>query len=302
MLKTYQAETGLAYFGLILATIFWAGNVIVARGVADSIPPVALSFMRWFIAMALILPFTGKSLWVKRHTIRESWRYLLLLAALSVGFFNTLLYLSAHTTDAANIGLINASMPVMVALLAWLSFGQAPGRVKTLGIFFALVGMTIIVSKGSMDRLLGLAFQVGDLFMLLAVLCWSVYSVLLKRHPVAGLTGLEFLSTQITLGVAVILPLYLTEFLLIGGFEFQTQHVAPILYVALLPGLAAYGLWNFGVQRLGPQSAAMSAYLVPIFVAVLGWWLLDEAPTLYHLYGAIFILGGVYLATMRQQI
>ena len=300
MLKAVRAETGFAYLGLILATIFWAGNIIVARGVSDSIPPIALSFWRWFIAMALILPFTGKSLWAQRQTIRENWKYLLLLAALSVGFFNTLLYLSAHTTDAANIGLINSSMPVMVALLAWLALGLVPSRIKVLGIFCALAGMLIIVSKGSLNRLFGLQLQVGDLFMVLAVLCWSVYSVLLKRHPIS-LTGLEFLSTQIVLGVLVIVPLYLTEFLMLGGFSFQPQHLAPILYVALFPGLLAYGLWNFGVQRLGPQSAAMSAYLVPIFVALLAWWLLNETPAIYHLYGAIFILGGIYMASWTRQ-
>jgi drug/metabolite transporter (DMT)-like permease len=300
MLKSRRAEDTLAYFGLILATIFWAGNIIVARGVMDEIPPVALSFWRWFIAMALILPFTGKSIWAHRQTIRENWKYLLILAALSVGFFNTLLYLSAHTTDAANIGLINSSMPVMVGLLAWLALGVVPSRVKILGIFCALSGMLIIVSKGSFDRLFSLQLQVGDLFMVLAVLCWSVYSVLLKRYPIS-LTGLEFLSTQIVMGVLVIVPLYLTEFLLFGGFNFQPQHLPPILYVALFPGLLAYGLWNFGVQHLGPQSAAMSAYLVPVFVALLAWWLLNETPAAYHLYGAIFILGGVYMASWKRQ-
>lgn len=301
MSKSRQAETGLAYFGLILATIFWAGNVIVARGVADSIPPVALSFWRWFIAMILVLPFTGKSIWAQRLIIKDNWKYLLLLAALSVGFFNTLLYLSAHTTDAANIGLINSSMPVMVTLIAWLVLGAAPSKTKVLGIIFALVGMFVIVSQGDLNRLLTLQLQVGDLYMVLAVLCWSVYSVLLKRHPVP-LAGLEFLATQIVLGVLVIVPMYVTEFALVGGFAFHyQQHLAPILYVAIFPGLLAYGLWNFGVQHLGPQSAAMSAYLVPIFVALLAWWLLKEAPAPYHLYGAIFILGGVYLATRRQQ-
>lgn len=298
MPKPVRAEAGFAYLGLILATIFWAGNVIVARGVSDSIPPVALSFWRWFIAMLLILPFTGGRIWSQRQVIRENWQQLLLLAALSVGFFNTLLYLSAHTTDAANIGLINSSMPVMVTLLAWLALGIAPDRIKILGIFCAMVGMLIIVSKGSISRLLGLQLQIGDLFMLLAVLCWSVYSVLLKRNPIA-LTGLEFLSTQIVLGVLVIMPLYLTEFLLVGGFELQPEHFAPIFYVALFPGLVAYGLWNFAVQRLGPQSASMSAYLVPVFVALLAWWLLSETPAAYHLYGAIFILGGVYMASWK---
>lgn len=298
MPKTPRAEVGLAYFGLILATLFWAGNVIVARGVAESIPPVALSFWRWFVAMMLILPFTGKAVWAQRQIIRNSWKYLLFLAALSVGFFNTLLYLSAHTTDAANIGLINSSMPVMVALLAWLTLGAVPSKVKILGIIFAISGMLAIVANGSLSRILSLQLQVGDLYMVLAVLCWSVYSVFLKRHPVS-LTGLEFLTTQIVLGVLVIVPLYLTELTLVGGFEFQYQHLAPIIYVALFPGLLAYGLWNYGVQHLGPQSAAMSAYLVPIFVAVLAWLLLNEPPALYHLYGAILILGGVYLATHK---
>ncbi len=288
----------LAYSGLVLTTLFWAGNVVVARGFADQIPPVALSFWRWFLALLILLPLGLRPAWARRQVIARHWKMLLVLGALSVGFFNTLLYLAAQTTSAANIGLINSTMPVMVILLAWLTLGQRPSILHIAGIMLAIVGTLVVVSQGSWNGMIGLSYQAGDLLMVLAVFFWSIFSVMLNRYPIP-LGALEFLTAQIFFGVLVILPFYLLELVVIGGFSMRPAHVLPFTYVALFPGLLAYALWNHGVRKLGPNSASMSAYLVPVFAAALAWALLGEALALYHALGGFLILLGVFCATRR---
>jgi drug/metabolite transporter (DMT)-like permease len=286
----------LAYIGLILTTLFWAGNAVVARGMAGIIPPVALSFWRWFIALIILLPFCWSSLRSKRQIIGQHFGILVLFGALSVGFFNTLLYLAAQTTSAANIGLINSNMPIMVFLLGWLLLGEKPGPVRIIGIVFALFGMLIIVGQGNLASFVSLDFHTGDLLMVLAIAFWSIFSVLLKRHPIP-LSALEFLAVQIFFGVLVILPFYAAELLLAGGFTMQAPLILPFLYVAIFPGLLAYGLWNYGVQQLGSSSAAMSAYLIPLFSAALAWIFLGEQLAAYHGLGGLLIMLGVYMVT-----
>jgi len=285
-----------AYGGLTLTALFWAGNAVVARGVVGEIPPLALSFWRWALALTLLLPFGLPRVWRQRRVVRERWRSLLALATFSVGAFNTLLYLSAQTTTAVNITLFNSTIPVIVALLAWILLGDRVRPVQAVGIALALLGMLVIVGRGQWQTFADLAFQPGDLIMIGAVTCWGLFSVLLRRQAVP-LDPVAFLTVQVGLGVLVILPFYLLDLLVKGGFALRPGLVPPFLYVAIFPGIIAYGCWNYGVHRVGPARAAMFMYLNPLFAAVLAVFFLGERLRFFHLAGGVLILLGLYLTT-----
>lgn len=285
-----------AYVGLTLTALFWAGNAVVARGVVGEIPPLALSFWRWALAFTLLLPFGLPRVLRQWQVVRQRWRSLLALAAFSVGAFNTLLYLSAQTTTAVNITLFNSTIPVVVALLAWIILGDRVRPLQALGILLALLGMLVIVAKGHWQTLANLEFQPGDLIMIAAVSSWGLFSVLLRRQAVP-LDPLAFLTVQVGLGVLVILPFYILELALSGGFTLRPGLVPPFLYVAIFPGILAYAFWNFGVHRVGPSKAAMFMYLNPVFAAFLARFFLGEELTAFHLVGGGLILAGLYLTT-----
>lgn len=290
-----------AYAGLILTALFWAGNAVVARGVVGEIPPLALSFWRWTLALAILLPIGLPRVLRQRDVIRARWRSLALLAALSVGAFNTLMYYSAQTTTAVNIALFNSTMPVLVALFAWLILADRVRPAQALGIALALLGMLVIVGRGSWHTFTQFAFQPGDLIMVGAVSCWSLFSVLLRRQAVP-LDAIAFLTMQIAFGVTVILPFYLLDLLITGGFTMHLRLVPPFVYAAVFPGLLAYAFWNNGIHRIGPSRAAMFIYLTPIFAAVLAGVFLDERLHGFHYAGGALILLGLYLATRQPAI
>jgi len=285
-----------AYLGLTLTALFWAGNAVVARGVVGEIPPLALSFWRWALAFVLLLPFGLPRVLRQREVVRQRWGSLLALAAFSVGAFNTLLYLSAQTTTAVNITLINSTIPVVVALLAWIILGDRIRPIQAIGILLALTGMLVIVAKGRWQTLTGLEFQPGDLIMIAAVSSWGLFSVLLRRQAVP-LDPVAFLTVQVGMGVLVILPFYLLDLILSGGFTMRVGLMPPFIYVAIFPGLLAYAFWNFGVHRVGPSKAAMFMYLNPVFAAFLAFFFLGEKLTSFHLVGGLLILAGLYLTT-----
>jgi drug/metabolite transporter (DMT)-like permease len=286
----------LAYGGLTLTALFWAGNAVVARGVVGDIPPLALSFWRWMIALAIVAPVGLPRVMQQRSVIRERWGSMAILAGLSVGAFNTLLYLAAQTTTAVNIALINSTMPVVVTLLARIILGQRVVPVQALGIGVALSGMLVIVGQGSWQTFAGLSFQPGDLIMVAAVSCWGLFSVLLRRQAVP-LDPLAFLTVQIAFGLVVILPFYLLDLAVHGGFAMRPALAAPFLYVAVFPGILAYSFWNAGVRRVGPARSAMFIYLLPVFAAALAWAFLGERLVAFHAVGGALILAGLYLAT-----
>lgn len=288
---------GLAYVGLVLTPLFWAGNAVVARGTVESIPPLSMSFWRWVIALAILLPFGLPGVWRHRRIIRQRLGSMLALATFSVGAFNSLLYFAATSTTATNIALINATIPIFVALMSWILLGDRTRPIQALGIALAVLGILTVVARGDISVLTGLQAQPGDLIMVAAVFSWGLFSVLLRRQAVP-LPALTFLTTQILLGTLVILPFYLSDLMLFsGGFELTGTTLLPLLYFAIFPGILAYGFWNHGVHAIGPSKAAIFMYLTPVFASVLAGIFLAESLGLFHVIGGLLILAGLLLAT-----
>jgi len=296
------APLWIAYVGLVLTPLFWAGNAVLAKSAVGDIPPMSMSFWRWIIALAILLPFGLPGILRKKAVIRQHWRSIVALATFSVGAFNSLLYLAAVTTSAINIALINATIPIMVALLTWLILGDRTRPLQALGIGLAIVGIVTVVARGDLAVLTGLQAQPGDLLMVLAVSSWGLFSVLLRRQAVP-LPPLTFLTVQIATGAMVILPFYLMDLLFIsGGFELNRSTALPIMYFAIFPGILAYGFWNHGVHRIGPTKAAIFMYLTPVFTSVLAGIFLGERLGPSHMIGGALILAGLVLATRSRKV
>lgn len=228
--------------------------------------------------------------------IRARWPALLALAGLSVGAFNTLLYLAAQSTGAINITLVNATIPIVVAVFAWLLLGERVSRIQAFGIAAALAGMLTIVARGDPGVLLAIEINAGDGIMVAAVLVWGGYSVLLRRAAPA-LPPVALLTVLVAMGLPVILPFYLWELAATGGFRLRAELLPVFLYVGVFPSVLAYLFWNHGVQSIGPTRSAVFIYLLPVFAAVMAVAFLGETLHAYHGVGGLLILVGLYMAS-----
>lgn len=280
---------------LVLPSLFWAGNALIARATVGEIPPLALSFWRWVGALAIILPFTARDLLASRAML---WRYrhqVLWLGVLSVAVYNTLLYLAVQTTTAINATLVGTTLPLMVLLLGrfWLDEPIRPRQ--AFGIVVSALGLLAVIAKGEPARLLALGAAPGDGLMLLATLSWAVYSLMLKRFPVP-LRPFTLLTALMAVGVVAILPLYGWELASGIGFAPTARSIGAILYTALFASVLAYYFWNEGVVTVGAATAGQYTYLIPLFAAVLAVLLLGEEFRWFHALGAALIFIGIALA------
>lgn len=291
----------LAMLGLILAVLFWAGNSIVARVSADLIPPVSLNFYRWVISLSLILPFTYQTVWKFRHELLPHWRYLCMQALFSIAMFNSLQYLAAHTTSAININLVNSMNPVFTFLMSWILLRQASGKMQIAGLLIALCGLMVTVSGGTWHNFIALSFNVGDLWMLLAVICWAIYSVMLRRSPLK-MPPFAFLTVMIIIGIVLQIPLYAYEYTTYGGFSLGQKELLILAYVGIFPSLGSFSFWMIGVNTLGANVSSMFLYLAPPIAAVLAWFFLQETLGWHHLVGEILILAGFLLTVLVPSI
>ncbi|MBK8974222.1 MAG: DMT family transporter [Hahellaceae bacterium] len=281
-----------ALLGLALTSLFWAGNALVARGVGDLITPLSLSFLRWFLCGLILLPFTVRAL--RRHgrgLVRFRWQ-LLVLATLSVACYNSLLYLAGRSTTALNLTLVSSLLPLATAALAWPLLKQALSRSMGIGIGLAFAGAIYIVCQGEADRLMTLSIYPGDAVMLLAMFLWALYSVLLRRWSLP-VSGLDLFSLLVPLGVLILLPVFIADSLVHGWVAFSWPLAGILGYVSVFASLAAYLLWNHGVHVTSPATAALFAYLIPVFTALLSIPVLGEYPQAYHGVGGGMILLGL---------
>ncbi len=294
-----RGQVALAALGLVLTNALWGGNNVIARGVVDEIPPLAVSFWRWTLALVIVLPFAWPHVRRDWSKIRTMPVRLTILAFLSVGCYNSLLYQSAVFTSAINISIIAATMPVATIALALLLLGEPIRPRKLVGIAISFAGVLVVVTGGQPAVLAELGFNLGDLLMVGAMLAWAVYSVLLRRHPL-GLHPVGLLGTLIFLGVLLLLPVYLIEYTIKGGFAVDQRTLLVFAYVGIGPSLIAFALWNHGVTVLGPTTATLFVYLAPIFTALFARIFLGEALETFHLIGGLMILAGFLTASFHR--
>jgi drug/metabolite transporter (DMT)-like permease len=280
---------------LALAALLWSGNFVIGRAVAGRVPPVALAFWRWAVALAVLLPLTRRALRARAPVLRRSWKILLLLGILGVGNFNLLVYVGLNATTATNALLLNSACPAFILAITFATgLGRATPR-QLAGIALSLAGVVAIVTRGAPEALLSIAFARGDLWVLAAVLSWAIYTILLARRP-AGVEPLALLTVLVAVGVLWIAPFYAWE--LASGSRLRLDAVAAgaILYVALLASIAAYFLWNVGVAAVGASRAGVFLHLMPAFGSVLAAILLGESFRAFHVAGIALVLAGVPLA------
>ena len=296
---------------LSMPPLLWAGNAVVGRLAIGQISPLWLNASRWALALALLLPWGWRVFASagRRAEIRARWRHLALLGLLGVGAYNALQYMALRTSTPLNVTLIAASLPVWMLAVGALFYGERPRRAQLVGAALSLLGVAVVLARGTPAALLSVHFVPGDLMMLGAIFCWCVYSWQLARPP-ASMRGAarpdwhwaEFLCLQISIGL-----LWATASAGLGEWiqprpepvVWTPWLVAALVFVAVGPSLVAYRLWGLGVAAAGPAVAAFFGNLTPLFAALLSAALLGEWPRPFH--GLAFaLIGAGILVSSRQ--
>lgn len=284
---------------LALPPLFWAGNAVVGRALVGVFPPLALSFGRWLLALAILLPFVWHGVRAHRDALLRQWKPIALLGFTGVGCYNTFQYLALQTSPATNVTLIAASTPAFVLIAGRLFFGAPVRASQWAGAAVSLAGVVWVLAAGDLARLAAFAFAPGDLIMLAANASWTVYTWLLRKHRPDLPLG-TFLAAQIALGAAAIAPFTALEAGLGAPLiAWDAGTIAALAYVATLPSIVSFYVWDRGVARVGAVLPVYFANLTPVFAAVLSGWLLGEAPQPFHFVGLALIVGGIRLASKQ---
>lgn len=292
---TTDQRKRLAYVLVFLTPAMWSANYIVARAAPGSIGPHLLAFSRWFLALCLMLPFALPELVSKWSQYRSEWRHNLCLGALGMWICGAFVYIGGHSTEALNIGLLYAIAPVLIAVASAHLFDDKLRGLQLTGLIMSLGGMLIIVLKGHWRNFIEVNFTSGDLWILTAVICWTLYSILLRKWP-SALGTFSRLATITAGGLIVLTPFTIAELVNSGPPPDISKALLLVVVAAVLPGFGAYQAYSFLQQEVGAARAGLVLYVSPLYTALIAWWLLSEPPHWYHAIGACLILPGMYLA------
>jgi drug/metabolite transporter (DMT)-like permease len=285
------------YLLLSLTSLFWAGNTVIGRFMAGHVPPITLAFVRWGGAFAILLPFALTYLIRDWPIIRKHFALMTLLAVTGFAVYNTLAYYGLQYTTAINGLLLQSIGPLFVALWSFVLFRDRLTLRQACGICVSLTGVVVIVCHGSLDILLTIAFNRGDLMFVVALLIYAFYAAMLRTRP--AIHPLSFLAFGMGGGALVLIPPMVLELLSGKTFILDGASVFSFAFICIFPSLLGYLFLNRGIELIGANRAAPFIHLVPVFGSVLAIALLGERFEVYHAVGYALVFSGITVATRR---
>jgi drug/metabolite transporter (DMT)-like permease len=289
-----------AHLLLALAALFWAGHAVALRMSVGEISPMLLMELRWMGSFLILVFVFRRQLGRHLPQILARWRWVVAMGGAGLAGFTIFLVYAAQHTTAMNLGILQGVIPALVMLFGLLFLGTRVGLMQAFGFLVSLAGVLVLVSAGSLETLVALRFNTGDLLMLAACFCYAGYTVNLAK--------------RLDMPVMVLLCFFSFSALLICGFFVAVEYargliVLPgwkggllILYCAIFPSILSQTFFMRGVELAGANRAGLYVNLVPVFAAFLAVIVLSEMMHIYHFVALAAVLAGIYLAERGKAV
>ena len=287
---------------LCLASLFWSGNFVIGRlaSVESLVSPLSLGFYRWVIAFVILTPFCFSKAFNELPLLKKQPGMIFLIILTGPTLFNTLVYLGLTATTVINALLIISTTPMLIILFNKLLYRIDTNRYQMIGIIISLLGVSFVIAKGNYQNIFKSDFYSGDLFILLAVTSWALYSIFLKKNE-TGVSGFSFLYISFGLTVLLLFPVYLFDIFIQGNYLRVTQQsLLAIGYTGIFPSIFSYICWNTGVALIGANKSGPYLHLMPIFGGILAFFIFQETLQIYHYAGIVSVIVGIIITNKNN--
>lgn len=287
---------------LCLMPLFFSSNIVFGRATVPTVEPWTLAFLRWGLAFLILLPFYGHSIAGHRTVFLKHWKLLTFLGFLGMWICGAIVYLALRHTTATNGTLIYTTSPIMILLLEWYFRGRKISVREVFGVGFAVVGVFVIVSQGSLEVLSRFRFNIGDLLFLISAFSFAVYSVLLKRSEFDEIPTVTLFSVVCLAGALTLAPFSIAEILVTEQFPDNRMQWINIAGIVIVSSVFAFLSYQYGVKIVGPAITGLFMYLMPAFGVGMAVVFLGERLEPFHIVGSVLIILGLVLATLPANL
>ena len=286
---------------LCFASLFWSGNFVIGRfsSLENIVSPLSLAFYRWVIAFLILTPFCFQKAIKELPLLKKQPGMIFLIILTGPTLFNTLVYLGLTATTVINSLLIISTTPMLIILFNKLLYKAQTNIFQMIGIFISLIGVCYVIAKGSFQNIFDSKFYFGDLFILLAVTSWALYSIFLKKNE-TGVSGFSFLYLSFVFTVILLFPVYLYDIFIQDNFiNIDQKTLLVIGYTGIFPSIISYMCWNTGVALIGPNKSGPFLHLMPIFGGILAFLVFRETLEIYHYAGILSVIVGIIITNKK---
>ena len=266
--------------------------VFSTRFVIDQTDPVTLAFFRFGIGSACLLPlFLRKS---RVYINRADRSAVICLGILLYAVMPSLVTTGLQFTYAARGGLVLASQPLLTLLLARWRGEEQFTFTKVLGITFSVIGLGLALSEGTESTGKEQLVWVGDLLLLAAAVCVSVYNVY-SRPYLQQYSALLFTTLTMTVGALALAPFAIGVSLMRGLPVLTPLGWAAVFYIGTFGAGVGYFLWVWALERTTPSRVSIFLSLNPLTAMLLGAAFLNEPITPGFVIGLLAVLIGIVM-------
>ena len=244
------------------------------------------------------MPFTYKEISNNLDYIKKNFLVIGFMGIITISTFNSVVYFALNYTQVINAVLVLAAIPAITIILSSIMKIDKTNFLQIFGLILSILGISSIISNGEIQRITSLNFNKGDLWMLVCVITWSLYSTLLKKFKFK-LSQFSLIQLMVSVGILFLIPQYFYEQSIGLEVKFNKAFFLILFYVVIFPAIFAYYCWQKGIEIIGPNRATMFIQLMPLFSALMAIIIFKENFELFHFVGATFIVSGIYLSNKK---
>lgn len=280
------------YVPVVFAMAFWATNFAFSPVVLESIGPIQLTGVRWFIALVILVPLALIMEKANRAVIVGEWKTHVVQALLGYVGYTLLLYYALGVTSPVTAAVLVSLNPATIAIAARFFLHENLSTRTVIGIAISFVGAVIVVLGSGIAGQFTISY--GDVLLLAATVLWTAYSMVSPRIATPPIT-----ATAVQAGISgiMMIPVMVIDIALgngawmsLDGFDWL-----GILWIGFIPSAGAYFLWNISSNLIGPTRTGAFLNLIPVFTALIVV-AFGGAVTLTQLAGGALVLLGVSFA------
>jgi drug/metabolite transporter (DMT)-like permease len=282
----------LVLLAVSVTVLAWASAFIGIRAVGEDLSPGALALGRLAVGTLVLGLLLSRRGWV-RPTAGE-WRLLVVCGVGWFGVYNVALNAAEQHLDAGTTAMLVNIGPVLIAVFAGLLLGEGFPRWLVIGLGIAFCGVLLI---GLATRSAG-ADLLGVVLCLVAALTYAI-GVVSQKPLLRRLPALQVTFTACAIGAVCCLP---WAGALAGDLgDAPASSVLGMVYLGAVPTALAFSTWAYALGRMDAGRLAVTTYVVPPIVVLLGWLLLDEVPPALAFVGGAVCLAGVAVSRRRTR-
>ncbi|WP_139114402.1 DMT family transporter [Lysinibacillus xylanilyticus] len=283
------------YLMLIGFAVFTGATFNLAKYSVHYFSAASAAAWRFGIAALVMVLILGFQKQIKIRIIKTHWKMYILLGIIGIFGFNAFFFLGMKYTSPLNGALIMGTNPLVTALFSYFILKNPITKQQMLGMAFALVGVILVLTQGSLEIIRTLSISKGDLLILAGNICWALYGVLGRKY-LNGSSSMETTTYTMVIGALclTILAVFLPSPHPLSYVTFSAW--GAILFMALFTSVLGYLWWNKGMATIGASNTSLFFNLVPVVTMILSI-ITGATISLPQIVGTCLVILGVLTAS-----